>query len=409
MNNIREVLKNKLVWIAALGYFVDLFDLVLYGVVRVSSLREIGVSENDLFSVGASLLNYQMGGMLVGGFIWGAIADKHGRREALFGSILLYSLATFANAFVTDINTYAFLRFVAGFGLAGELGAAITMVSEALPQKNRGLGSAFIATVGFAGAALSSLITQHISWQHAYQLGGILGITLLITRVSVHESSLFISAKKKNAEIAWGSFKQIILSKPRAKIFIFGLIAGVPIWYVAGILSYFAPEFGRGFRLTGEVTAGNTIMVGYIGAMLGDVACGLLSQYLQSRKKAVFIFMMMGASMSITSAFFLYEQSPFTFYLTRMIIGFGNGFFAMLIAWMAEVYGTNLRATVAITLSNLIRGSVIPLTFTIQYLREPLGLIQASVVIGIVCFGSALIATLFIPETFHRELDYLER
>ncbi len=405
---MRSILKQKLLWIAALGYFVDLFDLVLYGVVRVSSLREIGIPESDVFTWGATLLNYQMGGMLFGGFVWGAIGDKHGRREALFGSILIYSLATFANAFVTDVHTYALLRFIAGFGLAGELGAAITLVSEALPQKSRGLGSAFIATIGFAGAAFSSFITQHMSWQHAYELGGMLGIALLIARMSVHESSLFLKAKMKNAEVAWGSFKQIVISKQRLKIFTLGLIAGIPIWYVAGILSYFAPEFAKGYRITGEVTAGTTIMVGYIGAMIGDISCGYLSQWLQSRKKAVFIFMLVGAIMAISSAFFLYDQSATTFYFTRMIIGFGNGFFAMLIAWMAEVFGTNLRATVAITISNLIRGSVIPLTLAIQFLKDRIGFNRASILIGVVCFGSALVATLFIPETFHRELDYLE-
>lgn len=197
-------LKNKLLWIAALGYFVDLFDLVLYGVVRVSSLREIGVPESDIFTEGATLLNYQMGGMLVGGFVWGAIGDKHGRREALFGSILLYSLATFANAFVSDVPTYAFLRFIAGFGLAGELGAAITLVSEALPQTIRGLGSAFIATVGFAGAALSSYVSQQLHWKSAYQLGGLLGILLLIGRLSTHESALFFEGKNANPRYPLG-------------------------------------------------------------------------------------------------------------------------------------------------------------------------------------------------------------
>jgi putative MFS transporter len=405
---MRAILKSKLAWIAALGYFVDLFDLVLYGVVRMSSLKAIGIPESDLFTTGASLLNYQMGGMLVGGFVWGAIGDKHGRRAALFGSILLYSLATFFNAFVTDVNTYAVLRFIAGFGLAGELGAAITLVSEALPQKSRGLGSAFIATIGFAGAALSSFVTQHMSWQHAYELGGVLGITLLIARMGIHESSMFLSARKTISKTKWGSLNQLFLSKKRLPIFLCGLIAGIPIWYVAGILSYFAPEFATGFHITGTVTAGTTIMVGYIGAMIGDIACGLLSQRLKSRKKAVLIFMATGATLAISSAFFLEGKSAETFYATRMMIGFGNGFFAMLIAWMAEVFGTNLRATVAITISNLIRGSVIPLTLAFQWLKPSMGLINASIWIGSICFGAALLATTFIPETFHRELDYLE-
>ena len=404
-----SLFKNKLVWIAALGYFVDLYDLVLYGVVRVSSLKSIGVPDSEIFTVGASLLNWQMGGMLVGGFVWGAIGDKQGRREALFGSILIYSLATFLNAFATDIETYAALRFIAGFGLAGELGAAVTLVSEALPQQIRGMGTAFIATVGFGGAALSSLVNQHLDWKHAYQLGGILGIVLLIARVRFHESSLYTEAKTKLPDVKWGSFGQIIFNRKRLWLFTLGLITGIPIWYVAGILSYFAPELARAFHITGEVTAGTTIMVGYMGAMVGDIACGLLSQRLQSRKKAVFAFMVLAAVVSLFSAMFLEDASPNAFYASRLIIGFGNGYVAMLIAWMAEVFGTNLRATVAITVSNLIRGSVIPLLIIMNQLKTRMDLISATVWIGVFCFGGALIACLFIPETFHRKLDYLEK
>jgi putative MFS transporter len=403
-----SILKNKLVWIAALGYFVDLYDLVLYGVVRVNSLRGIGVPDSEIFSVGASLLNWQMGGMLVGGFVWGAIGDKQGRREALFGSILIYSLATFLNAFVTDIETYAALRFIAGFGLAGELGAAITLVSETLPQHIRGMGTALIATVGFAGAALSSIINQYLDWKHAYQLGGFIGILLLLARVRFHESTLFAEAKSKLPNTKWGSFGQILFNRKRLGIFTLALITGIPIWYVAGILSYFAPELAREFKITGEVTAGTTIMVGYIGAMIGDIACGLLSQKLQSRKKAVFSFMVLGAAVSLLSALFLEDSSPNAFYLSRMIIGFGNGYVAMLIAWVAEVFGTNLRATVTITVSNLIRGSVIPLLLIMNHLKTSMDLVTATIWIGVFCFGGALVACLFIPETFHRKLDYLE-
>jgi len=345
----------------------------------------------------------------VGGFVWGAIGDKHGRREALFGSILIYSLATFLNAFATDVDTYAALRFIAGFGLAGELGAAVTLVSETLPQQIRGLGTAFIATVGFAGAALSSIINQKLNWQHAYQLGGLIGILLLIARVRFHESSLFVEAKSKLPDAKWGSFTQILFNRKRMGLFTLALIAGIPIWYVAGILTYFAPEIARGFNISGEVTAGTTIMMGYLGAMAGDIACALLSQKLQSRKKAVFIFMFMGATVSLLSALVLKDSPPHAFYLSRMMIGFGNGYVALLIAWIAEVFGTNLRATVTITISNLIRGSVIPLLMILNHLKSTMDLISATVWIGVFCFGGALIACLFIPETFHRKLDYIEK
>lgn len=405
---MNQILRNKLVWIAALGYFVDLFDLVLYGVVRIPSLTDIGVTGEHLFEVGAMLLNFQMGGMLVGGFIWGAIGDKYGRREALFGSIFLYSIATFLNAFVTDVNTYAVLRFIAGFGLAGELGAAITLVSEALPQPSRGLGAAFIATIGFAGAALSSFTSQILHWKHAYELGGILGILLLIARIQFHESSLFVASKSKNEGARWGSITQILFSKKRLKLYTLGLLVGIPIWYVAGILSYFAPELAREFGVQGEVSAGKTIMVGYIGAMLGDIACGLLSQKLESRKKAVFTFLVLSSSVSLMSAFFLKNSSPTLFYLSRFIIGIGNGYVAILIAWFAEVFGTNLRATVTITISNLIRGSVIPLTLAMTFLKPKIGMVSASIWIGVFCFAGALWSTLLIPETFHRKLDFIE-
>jgi putative MFS transporter len=405
---MKEILKSKLVWIAALGYFVDLFDLVLYGVVRIPSLTAIGVSGDQLFEIGSTLLNFQMGGMLVGGFIWGAIGDKYGRREALFGSIFIYSVATFLNAFVTDVNTYAALRFAAGFGLAGELGAAITLVSETLPQNTRGLGAAFIATIGFAGAAISSFTSQILDWKQAYELGGILGILLLIARIQFHESSLFTEAKTKNEKAIWGSFGKILFSKKRLQLYALGLIAGVPIWYVAGILSYFAPELAREFGIQGEVSAGTTIMVGYIGAMLGDIACGIISQKLRSRKKAVFSFLVLSSSVSLLSAFFLKNSTPDLFYLSRLIIGIGNGYVAILIAWFAEVFGTNLRATVTISLSNLIRGSVIPLTLAMSFLKPRIGMVSASIWIGVICFTGALIATLMIPETFHRNLDFFE-
>jgi len=312
------------------------------------------------------------------------------------------------NAFVTDVHTYALLRFAAGFGLAGELGAAITLVSEALPQQSRGLGAAFIATIGFAGATTSSFTSQFLDWKQAYELGGVLGILLLIARIQFHESNLFVAAKTQNATANWGSFSQILFSKKRLKLYALGLIAGIPIWYVAGILSYFAPELAREFNIQGEVSAGTTIMVGYIGAMLGDIACGLTSQKLQSRKKAVFGFMAVASIVSLFSAYFLRNSTPQAFYLSRFIIGFGNGYVALLIIWFAEVFGTNLRATVTITISNLIRGAVIPLTIAMSFLKPRIGMVSASVWIGVVCFSGALIATLFIPETFHRDLDFIE-
>jgi putative MFS transporter len=405
---MRDILKHKFVWFAAFGYFVDLFDLVLYGVVRIDSLQSIGYTTAQAFSVGATLLNIQMAGMLIGGFLWGIIGDRRGRREALFGSIFIYSTATFLNSYVHSFEAYAVLRFLAGLGLAGELGAAITLVSEALPQKSRGMGSAFIASIGFIGAAVSSYVAQTVTWQNAYRIGGALGFALLLARMSIQESTIYTESKKDSTAKTWGSLKHLFFSKKRASLFALALFAGVPIWYVAGILSYFAPEFARALNTEGTVTAGTTIMMGYMGSILGDIVCGYLSQILQSRKKAVVIFMVVGALLAILHPYFTEGASANVFYWVRFAIGFGNGFFAILIAWIAEIFGTNLRATVSISLSNLIRASVIPLTLSFQGLQPSMGLIPASVLIGSICFGIALICVFRLPETFHRNLKFLE-
>jgi MFS transporter, putative metabolite:H+ symporter len=403
---MRELLKSKAVWVAALGYFVDLFDLVLYGAVRVESLTAIGVGPRDLFSTGAMLLNIQMLGMVIGGFFWGSLADKKGRREALFGSILVYSLATFLNAYVKDIPSYATLRFLAGFGLAGELGAAITLVSEILPQKRRGLGAAWIASIGFLGAATSSYLSQKLHWENAYRLGGLLGILLLFARIQVRESHVFQRSRDERPNIDWGQLGTLIRNREVRKWYVLALVAGIPIWYVAGVLSYFSPEFALEMQVQGEVTAGYTIMMGYLGSIIGDIACGLLSQILQSRKKAVLLFMVSGAILALAHPLWLREATAESFYWTRFWIGVGNGFFAMLIAWVAELFGTNIRGTATTSLVNLIRASVIPITLLFQALTPGIGLLPTSFWIGFVCFGAAIWVVIRLPETFHREIDF---
>ena len=405
---MRELLKQKVLWIAAFGYFVDLFDLVLYGSVRVTSLQSLGYQGKELFDVGATLLNIQMAGMFVGGIFWGILGDRRGRREALFGSIFIYSFATFLNAYVHDFSGYASLRFLAGIGLAGELGAAITLVSETLPPATRGLGSAFVASIGFLGAVASSFVSQHISWQNSYRVGGIIGFLLLLTRVSVKESILYLKTHANNPGRSFGSFTLVFKSRRLLRTIALAFFAGVPIWYVAGILSYFAPEFAKELQISGTVTAGRSIMVGYLGSILGDIACGLLSQKLKSRKKAVLYFMIGGGGIALFHPLFLTGATANWFYFIRFTIGFGIGFFAILIAWIAEMFGTNLRATLTSTLANLIRASVIPLTLCFQIYNPSLGFLRTSAILGGVCFLFAVFATLRLPETFSRDLHFLE-
>jgi MFS family permease len=405
---MRAIFAQKAIWVAALGYFVDLYDLVLFGAVRMESLRGIGVTEDAIFRVGTTLLNWQMAGMVFGGFLFGALGDRIGRMSALFGSIFLYSTATFLNAWARDLPTYTALRFVAGCGLAGELGVAVTLASEVLPAGIRGMGSAWIASIGFLGAACSSLISSRIHWRTAYAIGGILGFALLFARIRILDPDLFLRARAEGSGASWGSLRLLFGSRSRMFRLLPALAAGVPIWYVAGILSYFAPELGKALEIKGDISAGTTIFCGYVGAMAGDIACGLLSQRWKSRRRAVFAFMVLGGGLALGHPWFLKGADPVWFYAVQAWIGFGNGYFATLVAWVSESFGTNLRVTATSVIANLIRASVIPLTLGFRTLIPTLGWVGASVTVGMACWGAGLWGVRKMGEGFGKDLSYLE-
>jgi len=405
---MRTVIREKLFWIAALGYFVDLFDLVLYGSVRVRSLHDLHVPEDQIFSVGTTLLNAQMLGMVVGGIAWGILGDRKGRRSALFGSILLYSVATLLNAFVQSVPAYETLRFLAGLGLGGELGAAVTMVSEVMPKNWRSVGTAGVAALGCVGAAVGSAVAQMLPWKMAYLLGGVLGLFLMFTRLQMKETQVYVGARTRVPSQHFASWKLIFGSRDRLLRLLFCVLAGVPIWYVAGILAYFSPEFGRAFHVQGEVLAGTTITVGYLGSMIGDLVCGYLSSALKSRKKAYFIFLCAGALISIGHFFYSEGTSPFEFYFTRFLIGVASGYYVVLLTWSSELFGTNVRATMTTWTTNFVRASVIPLTMALAAFKPTFGLLQSSCGIGVVCFVVAALAAANLKDTFHTEIEFIE-
>ena len=391
--------------VAALGYFVDIYDLLLFSIVRKPSLMALGVSEADLLNQGGFLLQVQMTGLLVGGIIWGVMGDKKGRLSVLFGSILLYSLANIANGFVTTVNQYALLRFIAGIGLAGELGAGITLVSEVLPTRLRGYGTTIVAAVGLMGAVLANFVAKKFDWQIAYFIGGGLGLVLLIARISVFESGIFLKAKAQH--IQRGNFFQLFSSKERLRKFMGCIFIGLPIWYTIGILITFSPEFAKALGLTEVVFAGDAVMWSYIGLAVGDMTSGLLSQAMRSRKKVVLIFILLTLCCVL-----LFLYSPATtangFYITCFMLGFGIGYWALFVTIAAEQFGTNLRSTVTTTVPNFIRGTVVPLTWAFSFFSLKFGIIQGALLVGVGTIIIALIALRSIEETFSRDMNFLE-
>jgi len=393
------------VLVAALGYLVDMYDLFLFSIVRVPSLRSLNISGDSILKNGIMLLNLQMAGLLIGGIVWGIIGDKKGRLSVLFGSILIYSIANIANGFAANINQYAILRFVAGFGLAGELGAGITLVTEILPKRIRGYGTTLVATMGVLGALLAYVVSYLFDWRASYIIGGCLGLMLMIARIRVFESGIFL--KLKEANIKRGDVRMLFNTKTRFIKYISSIAIGMPIWFVTGILITFSPEFGQAMGLDQPVDAGKAVLFTFAAQVAGNIISGSLSQYLQNRKKVILLFMLLSFVFVL-----IYLLAPFKhttlFYLLCASLGFCSGYWTLFITVAAELFGSDLRATVATTVPNFVRGTVIPLTSLFALLRNYAGAIHGALIVGVFTYAVALVALVYLEETFKKDLNYTE-
>ncbi len=418
--------KSASIWsvpvlVAALGYFVDIYDLVLFGIFRVPSLKAIGLAGEQLETVGHALLNIQMIGMLVGGFIWGMLGDKKGRLSVLFGSIIVYSLANILNAFVTSEMQYYVLRFFAGFGLAGELGAGITLVSEVLKKEDRGWGTTLVATIGVSGAVFAGFLGNYfngsntignyvLNWQTGYLLGGVLGFALLFLRIGVFESGMFQVAR--NADVMMGSLKTLFGNRENLKKYFYCIMAGLPIWYGVGILVFFCPELGAEMGLPkDDISVSTAVMVGYAGVTIGDFASGLLSQLLKSRKRIIQYFILATAC-AVALYPVLGRINVGWLYLVCFLIGAFSGYWAVIITSAAEQFGTNIRATVTTTVPNFIRASLTPVSILYVFVfQNILGLnkVPAAMATGVIVFVLAFYAASKLKDTFGRDLNFIEK
>ena len=397
-----------LLLVASLGYFVDTFDLILFVVIGKSSLAEMGYVGQQLDHMRLFLFDVQMVGLLIGGVVFGVLGDKKGRLSVLFGSILLYSVCNIINGFISDIYSYTALRFLAGVGLAGELGVGVTIVAETMPQKIRGYGTSILAATGVLGAVVAGLIGDSLYWRSAFWVGGGLGLLLLLLRVGTFESELFLHAKaaEKNER---GNIWKLIKNPESRKIYLLSLLVGIPVFFVVTILMQMAPSLAEELHIQGEITTGKAVAFIYTGLAFGDVLCGVVSQKLQSRKKAIGLFQLLSLVISVVYLN-LEGQTAFTFYAVCILMGISTGYWIVMITMGAEQFGTNIRATVATTIPNFVRGAAIPISMLYGYLGslEQLSIVQAALITGLSCFAIAFYANYRLPETFHKDLDYLE-
>jgi len=408
MNTLSPQERRKmwmLIVIASLGYFVDVYDLLLFSAIRTQSLADIGVPGTDSLAVGLSLINWQNCGLVLGGLAWGILGDKRGRIAVLFGSILTYSIANLFNAHVQTVEQYKWLRLFAGIGLAGELGAGITLVAEVMPRNKRGIGTTIIGSFGLLGAALASIIGLKLGWRTAFTVGGIMGLALLVLRIGVAESKLFEQLRHKH--INRGDIFLLLKRPKRLGKLALCVLVGLPVYFVVGLLITGSPEFGKALGVNPVPSAGVAVMLAYIGMSVGDVMCGILSQIMHSRKRALLAFGLLSA---VTIGVFLFVPgSGLTlFYWKCGLVGFGVGFWALINTNTAEQFGTNLRATVATLSPNLIRASLYPISMSFNALKTDFGLVPTAIVVGTLCIVISIVSTISLKETFGKDLDYNE-
>ena len=398
--------------VAALGYFADIYDLLLFSIIRVKSLKGLGLTDALVASDGQFIISIQMYGLLIGGILWGVMGDKKGRLSVLFGSIVLYSLANIANGFVQTVNQYALARFIAGIGLAGELGAGITLVSELISKEQRGKATSIVAGIGLTGAVAAYFIAHSFEdWRICYFIGGGLGLCLLLLRVSVFESGMYEGLQHSN--VKKGNFFMFFTNARRFKKYLLAILVGLPTWYVIGVLITFSKEFGKSFNLRGDaVDPGKAVMLAYVAISIGDLLIGFVSNWLKSRKMALYIFY----AMTIISIILYFNQangSDTGMYAICMFMGFATGFWALFVTMAAEHFGTNLRATAATTIPNMVRGSLPIILLLFNSLKPATNwtgaeFIHAAAITGIVVMSISSLAVIFTEETFGKDLNFIE-
>ncbi|HRP57673.1 MFS transporter [Agriterribacter sp.] len=407
MPQSKNAVFNIAVIVAALGYFVDIYDLLLFGIIRIESLIDLGLNEAALLTDGETILQWQMWGLLLGGIIWGVMGDKKGRISVLFGSIILYSLANIANGFVQTVDQYKWIRLIAGLGLAGELGAGITLVSELTSKEKRGIATSMVAGLGLTGAVAAFFIKENFHWRTCYFIGGGLGLLLLLLRISVFESGMFHEVKKMN--VKRGNLLMFFTNAERFRKYLVAILIGLPTWFVIGVLVTFSSEFGKHMGITEKIDPGKSIMFAYVAISLGDIIIGFVSQWFKSRKKALYVFYAITAIFMILYFTIQWNGSASRMYWICAGLGFGTGFWAIFVTMGAEQFGTNIRATAATTIPNMIRGMlaifILPL---FQGLRNVTDFYTGGWISAIIIMAIGTAAIILTKETFGKDLNYVE-
>ena len=391
------------VLVVALGYFIDAYDLLIFSAVRKVSLMDLGVAETDTLNIGISLLNFQLIGLMIGGVLWGILADKFGRKTILFSSILIYSISNIANSYISSVDMYYWLRFIAGIGLAGELGVGISLITENIAKERRTVSTTVVSFFGMLGAATGGWLGSVFHWQTCFLIGGFAGFLLLLLRLNVEESHMYLGIK--DSKVKKGNIL-LILKNPKSLItYFFCTLAGSSSFLFIGMFIQSTPEFGKIFNIS--VTAGVALVWYYVGASISEVIAGILSKLLKERKAPIYIFY--AISLLAIVIFCVHTpSSPRIYYIHCSLLGFGLGWWSMLITLSAELFGVNTRATAATSIPTFARAWNIPFTSVFKNNIPKLGILNSAFAVGVIVIALAIISATTIKETFENEANFIE-
>jgi MFS transporter, putative metabolite:H+ symporter len=381
------------------GYFIDIFDLVLFSTLRISSFEELKITDPTYWTV--VFFNLQMTGILVGGIFWGKMADIKGRSWSFMGTILVFSIANIINGLTSSLTVYGICRFIAGFGLAGEMGSGIALICEKVPDEKRSLYLGFVSSLGCIGAVLSGWLGDIVYWRYLFIGSGFAGILLTLLRKNLLEPDLF--RKTATLNIPRGQWKTLFQSPPDLIRFILLIFLGIPMWYIIGILWSFSTEMTSTIGLN-IFTSGQAILWGYVGVWMGDMLMPFVSQFLKSRIFTIQICLIM----MLLGVIYLFQFQPhslLSFQLTHIFLGFTIGYWAVYATLCGESFGTNIRALTSTSLPSLIRFSSIPMMIIYQYGRDENEL-NIALGMGLTVLCISMITTYFIKDTFQKDIDF---
>ncbi len=399
--------------VTSLGNFVDYGDMFMASLVRNDAIVALGIAQTKeaVLAVGLNLESFQAVGFLLGCFTWGIFADKKGRLQVLYISTLVYSLANILNGLLSPEWSHVYYwyggcRLFSGWGLSAEFSVAITLIVEYFSVKKRIIGTMLMTGLGFLGVFLVSWLKfyTHILWNEFFIWGGVAGLVLLVFRFAAQESFMFLN--QQTAAIKKGSLMTLLKQKKYSRQFFLTVWLVLPIFLVQLILK-FSPNISQ--QINSEIISIALVLLIYDAFSIFSDILGCYISYLFNNRMRVLKFYLILIFLALLGFAIWPPLTTFSWYWVYVpILGLANGYWGLWGTMIAELFGINVRATATTFIVNLSRSFVLILSITFKDLDLRYGFSISVIVLTLVTCGLAFWSVFKIPETAHKNLEYVE-